>query len=117
MQDDKRCFIRDWSFACGCASGVSIGPLMFLIFINDITDEIVGLGRLFADNCTSLRCRRYVVISVVGEMYRYRCCRRDVQFSVLLKRCTVISVVVKMYSYQSVHFSYNTDNCASLLQY
>jgi hypothetical protein len=24
--------------------------LMFLIFINDITDEIVGLGRLFADD-------------------------------------------------------------------
>jgi hypothetical protein len=23
---------------------------MFLIFINDITDEIVGLGRLFADD-------------------------------------------------------------------
>jgi hypothetical protein len=31
-----------------CPSGVSIGPLMFLIFINDI--EIVGLGRLFADD-------------------------------------------------------------------
>jgi hypothetical protein len=27
-----------------------LGPLMFLIFINDITDEIVGLGRLFADD-------------------------------------------------------------------
>ena len=31
-----------------CPSGVSIGPLMFFIFINDI--EIVGLGRLFADD-------------------------------------------------------------------
>ena len=31
-----------------CPSGVSIGPLMFLIFINDI--ERVGLGRLFADD-------------------------------------------------------------------
>jgi hypothetical protein len=27
-----------------------LGPLMFLIFINDITDEIVGIGRLFADD-------------------------------------------------------------------
>ena len=27
-----------------------LGPLMFLIFINDITDEIVGLGRFFADD-------------------------------------------------------------------
>jgi hypothetical protein len=25
-------------------------PLMFLVFINDITDEIVGLCRLFADD-------------------------------------------------------------------
>ena len=30
--------------------GSVLGPLMFLIFINDITDEIAGLGRLFADD-------------------------------------------------------------------
>jgi hypothetical protein len=33
-------------------------------------------------------------------MYSYQCCRRDVQLSVLWKRCTVISVVGEMYSFQ-----------------
>ena len=43
---------------------------------------------------------RSTVISVVGEMYSYQCCRRDVQLSVLKVRCTVISVVEETYSYQ-----------------
>jgi hypothetical protein len=27
-----------------------LGPLLFLIFINDIVDDMLGLGRLFADD-------------------------------------------------------------------
>jgi hypothetical protein len=27
-----------------------LGPLLFLIFINDIADDMLGLGRLFADD-------------------------------------------------------------------
>ena len=34
----------------GAPQGSVLGPLMFLIFINDITDEIVGLGGPFADD-------------------------------------------------------------------
>jgi hypothetical protein len=34
----------------GVLQGSVLGPLMFFIFIKDITDEIVGLGRLFADD-------------------------------------------------------------------
>ena len=34
----------------GVLQGSVLDPLMFLIFINDITDEIVGLGRPFADD-------------------------------------------------------------------
>jgi hypothetical protein len=46
--------------------GSVLGPLMFLIFINDITDEIVGPGRLFADD-TSIEHIAHVVCPFVGN--------------------------------------------------
>jgi hypothetical protein len=34
----------------GVPQGSELDPLLFLVFINDIADDMLGLGRLFADD-------------------------------------------------------------------
>ena len=36
-------------FDSRCASGFNVGSLIVLVYINDITDDIIGFGRFLAD--------------------------------------------------------------------
>ena len=35
----------------GASQGTVLGPLLFLIFINDLTESITSSVKLFADDC------------------------------------------------------------------
>ena len=46
-------FSKQQTINAGVLQGSLLGPLLFLIYINDISDALIGLARLFADD-TSL---------------------------------------------------------------
>ena len=46
-------FSKQKTINVGVPQGSVLGPLPFLIYIDDISDELIGLARLFADD-TSL---------------------------------------------------------------
>jgi len=59
----------------GVPGGSVLGPLLFLIYINDITNNIQSDNRLFADDCIMYRpiliskvCSRTLILYFIGTI-------------------------------------------------
>ena len=50
-----RCLLRPRPRVVWCSTGFRVGPILFLIFINDLPDNINSTVRLFADDCVLYR--------------------------------------------------------------
>ena len=49
----------------GVSQGSVLGPLLFLVYVNDICDDLLSISRLFADD-TSLTCSASHVPDIEG---------------------------------------------------
>ena len=56
---------RSNEISAGVPQGSVLGPLLFLVFVNDITENLVSISRLFADD-TSLACTTSNVDDLAG---------------------------------------------------
>jgi hypothetical protein len=59
------CFVHlQNDLKAGVPQGSVLGPLLFLVFINDIADDMLGLSRLFGDTCKkfAIKCSQNSVI-------------------------------------------------------
>ena len=92
---DVQRFLLDWSTVLsGVPQGSILGPLLFLLYVNDIGTHLKSQIRLFADDCTIFReiasredCE--VLQSDVHKLYQWTC---KWQLHLNLSKCKALCI-------------------------
>ena len=118
---DVQRFLSDWSTVLsGVPQGSILGPLLFLLYVNDIGTHLKSQIRLFADDCTIFReiasredCE--VLQSDVHKLYQWTC---KWQLHLNLSKCKALCISNKRtpptYTY---HLSGAVLECVDSISY
>ena len=101
--DGSRSSWRD--VTSGVPQGSVIGPTLFLLYINDICDDLQSTIRLFADDCVIYKeiCNEYDHHILQRDLQRLSTWSTDWLMSFNIKKCGVMSITRKRNSYIHVY--------------
>lgn len=105
-----RCYTSKYIYpSSGVPQGSNLGPLLFLLFVNDITNVVSSDGLLFADDYKVYKCISSIkdCVDLQEDLDKLsQWCQRNRLFLNLLK-CVVISYSRK---HTPIYFQYNINN-------
>ena len=82
----------------GVPQGTVLGPLLFLIFINDMTESITSSVKLFADDCFVYRTIRSSnnAIQLLEDLVQHRLWVNSWQMTLNPHKCSIMQISNKL---------------------
>ena len=105
-------YYSDWSnVLSGVPQGSILGPLLFLLYVNDISNDLTSITRLFADDCAIFReiGSNADCISLQNDLSKLHRWTQKWQLPLNTSKCKVMCISNKRCP---LHYSYSVNNIA-----